>query len=68
MYEDVNKANGGFLAQYGTWFMSIGLSGQKWKWHFQVLPIKYSDGIVEYLELGQSTGSRKVIHCIKFGN
>ena len=36
MYEDVNRANGGFFRSYGSWFMSIGLSGHKWKWHMQV--------------------------------
>ena len=36
MNVDVNQASGGFFASYGTWFLSIGLSGQKWKWHMQV--------------------------------
>ena len=36
MYEDVNRANGGFFRSYGSWFMSIGLSGQKWKTHMKV--------------------------------
>ena len=36
MYDDVNRANGGLLRSYGTWFLSIGLSGQKWKTHMKV--------------------------------
>ena len=36
MNKDVNRANGGLLASYGTFFMSLGLSGEKWKWHLEV--------------------------------
>ena len=40
MYEDVNRANGGLFRSYGTWFLSIGLSGQKWKTHMKVGKLK----------------------------
>lgn len=40
MYEDVNRANGGLFRSYGTWFLSIGLSGQKWKTHMKVGELK----------------------------
>ena len=36
MNTDVNRENGGLFASYGTFFMSLGLSGQKWKWHLEV--------------------------------
>ena len=36
MNTDVNRINGGLFASYGTFFMSLGLSGQKWKWHLEV--------------------------------
>ena len=36
MNTDVNRMNGGLFASYGTFFMSLGLSGQKWKWHLEV--------------------------------
>ena len=36
MNTDVNRLNGGLFASYGTFFMSLGLSGQKWKWHLEI--------------------------------
>ena len=36
MNTDVNRVNGGLFASYGTFFMSLGLSGQQWKWHLEV--------------------------------
>ena len=36
MNTDVNRVNGGLFASCGTFFMSLGLSGQKWKWHLEV--------------------------------
>ena len=36
MNTDVNRVNGGLFASYGTFFMSLGLSGEKWKWHLEV--------------------------------
>ena len=36
MNADVNQMNGGLFASYGTFFMSLGLSGKKWKWHLEV--------------------------------
>ena len=48
MYEDVNRANGGLFRSYGTWFLSIGLSGQKWKTHMKVG--KSSNAVVKNAE------------------
>ena len=36
MTKDMHRSKGGFLQSYGQWFKSIGLYGQKWKWHLKV--------------------------------
>ena len=36
MTKDMHRNKGGFLGSYGQWFKSIGLYGQKWKWHLKV--------------------------------
>ena len=32
----MHRNNGGFLGSYRKWFKSIGLYGQKWRWHLKV--------------------------------
>ena len=65
MAKDAHGFKGGFLRPYGLWFKSIGLYGQKWKWHLKVVKFdfmsvvlndlincfKFNDGSVEYSAL-----------------